>query len=187
MYCTYLTIYRGNLLPPFYIGYSSLENIINGYRGSVSSKEYRSLWLNELKKNPHLFETRIISRHENKIDAMEREEKLQRRLNVVRNSLYINKTIGSYPSMTGKRHSYETKEKIRASNMGLKRSEEARERMKISNRGKVTPESRVKISNALKGLKRAPFTEEHRAKLRAAKLGKKRAPYQKRNSQLAVV
>ena len=31
MYCVYLTIYRGNKLPPFYIGYSSINKIKAGY------------------------------------------------------------------------------------------------------------------------------------------------------------
>jgi hypothetical protein len=52
IYCTYLTIYSGNKLPPFYIGSTSVNRISNGYHGSVSSKRYKSIWLEELKTNP---------------------------------------------------------------------------------------------------------------------------------------
>lgn len=33
LYCTYLTSYFGNKLPPFYIGYTTVANINRGYRG----------------------------------------------------------------------------------------------------------------------------------------------------------
>ena len=48
IYCTYLTIYSGNKLPTFYIGSTSVEKIEQGYRGSVSSKRYQSIWEKEL-------------------------------------------------------------------------------------------------------------------------------------------
>ena len=60
IYCTYLTVYSGNKLPPFYIGSSSIDIINNGYRGSVSSKEYKQIWKTELKNNSHLFKIMII-------------------------------------------------------------------------------------------------------------------------------
>lgn len=45
LYCTYLTVYKGNKLPPFYIGYTSVDNILNkSYRGSPESKKYKSVW-----------------------------------------------------------------------------------------------------------------------------------------------
>ena len=63
MYCVYLTKYTGNKLPSYYIGSTSLKRIENGYRGSVSSKEYKNIWKSELIDNPHLFEIEIISKH----------------------------------------------------------------------------------------------------------------------------
>jgi hypothetical protein len=39
MYCVYLTIYKGNNLPPFYIGSTSIDKIDGGYHGSVMSEE----------------------------------------------------------------------------------------------------------------------------------------------------
>lgn len=60
-YCVYLTIYTGNKLPIFYIGSTSVKKFMNGYRGSVSSKEYGKIWKEEIKLNPHLFISRLLS------------------------------------------------------------------------------------------------------------------------------
>lgn len=43
IYCTYLTIYSGSKLPPFYMGSSSLKRIQAGYKGSVKSKLYKNI------------------------------------------------------------------------------------------------------------------------------------------------
>lgn len=90
LFCVYLTTYLGSKLPPFYIGSTSYSSILNGYRGTVTSKKYKTIWKNELIKNPHLFKTRVISFHENRTLAYEKEELLQRKLNVVRSSMYVN-------------------------------------------------------------------------------------------------
>lgn len=77
MYCTYLTIYSGNLLPPFYIGYTKVSKISKDYHGTVSSRKYKDIWISELKHRPHLFKTKILSLHDNIIDAQTKEIKLQ--------------------------------------------------------------------------------------------------------------
>lgn len=92
IYCTYITIYRGNKLPPFYIGYSYLEKIQKGYRGSVASKTYKSIWDSEIKENSNLFITKIIKEHETKIEAIEYEKYLHTKLDAVKNPLYTNKS-----------------------------------------------------------------------------------------------
>lgn len=89
-FCVYLTVYRGNKLPPFYIGSSSVDKINNGYKGSVDSIKYGSVWKNEIKINKHLFKTIIISTHKTRKEATQKENKLQKLLNVVKSSLYIN-------------------------------------------------------------------------------------------------
>ena len=91
MFCTYLTIYKGNKLPMFYVGSTSVSKINNGYRGSVASKAYKQIWISELKNNPQLFETRIISLHNKREEAIEKENYFHKKLNVVLNELYINK------------------------------------------------------------------------------------------------
>lgn len=54
------------------------------------SKNYKTLWKQELKNNPQLFETKIISTHTSRKDAYEKENKLQIQLNVVESCMYIN-------------------------------------------------------------------------------------------------
>ena len=73
-YCVYLTIYSGKKLPMFYIGSSTIAKIKNEYHGSVSSKEYGKIWKEELRNNPELFRTRIISSHDTREQAFDKEE-----------------------------------------------------------------------------------------------------------------
>lgn len=94
IYCTYITFYSGNKLPPFYIGLGTISKIKNGYNGSVSSKVYKSIWEKERKENPNLFKTKIIKEFEKRIDASTHEEYLQRIFKVHKNPLYINRAIG---------------------------------------------------------------------------------------------
>lgn len=118
-FCTYLTVYKGNKLPPFYIGYTKTENIHNGYRGSVCSKIYKKIWYSELKNNPHLFVTHIISFHATKKEANEREMYFQTKLKVLQKpEMYINRSIGRHANkngknnpMFGKKHAIESIEK----------------------------------------------------------------------------
>jgi len=92
IYCVYITLYRGNRLPPFYIGSSSVERIHSGYRGSVRSKEYKQIWNEEIKNSSYLFETKIISLHSTRREATEKELKIHLLLDVVNNKLYSNKS-----------------------------------------------------------------------------------------------
>lgn len=95
-YCTYITFYRGNKLPPFYIGSSSMEKIENGYRGSVVSKRYQLTWRSEIRNSPHLFKTVVISRHSTRKEATAKETKILRILKAHINPLYINMNISGY-------------------------------------------------------------------------------------------
>lgn len=93
IYCTYITFYRGNRLPPFYIGSSSIKRVHNGYHGTVRSKEYQKIWKDEIKYNPHLFKTIILSKHLTRDEALAKEAKLQKATNAINNKLYANKSI----------------------------------------------------------------------------------------------
>jgi len=94
-YCVYLTTYLGNKLPMFYIGSSNVDRVNNGYHGSVLSKKYQSIWLEELKNNPNLFKTKIISQYKTRKEALEREKELHLKLNVAKSLMYINMSIAS--------------------------------------------------------------------------------------------
>ena len=121
MYCVYLTIYSGNKLPPFYIGSTSVEKVNSGYHGSVKSREYKYIYMNELKMNPNLFKTKIISLCKKRDDAFTREKILQKKLDVINNPLYMNRAIagkgyntsGSNNGFYGKKHTEETLAKMR--------------------------------------------------------------------------
>jgi hypothetical protein len=82
MYCVYITIYSGNKLPPFYIGYSTLKKVKNGYRGSISSVLYKEIYKQELLNNPHLFKTIIVSKCETRDLALQKEAYIQKHFNV---------------------------------------------------------------------------------------------------------
>jgi hypothetical protein len=130
-FCVYFTTYSGQLMPPFYIGSSSISKIKNGYCGTVSSKEYKNIWKQELKQNPHLFHTEIVSLHETRQEATDAEELYQREEDVIRNEFYINRAFANkHYGNKGMPRSEEWKERTRQSNLNKKRSEQTRDKNK---------------------------------------------------------
>lgn len=93
IYCTYLTVYLGSKLPMFYIGSSSVEKVNKGYHGSVTSNMYKIIWLSEIKENPHLFKTKILTKHKTRDAAFKRESAFQKQFNVHKNPMFINMAI----------------------------------------------------------------------------------------------
>lgn len=130
IYCVYLTIYSGKLLPPFYIGYSTVEKVNNGYHGSVLSLKYKQIWKQELKNNPQLFKTIILSTHSLREDAYKKEVKIQTLLNAHKNPMYINQSIGNHKfvSPKGRKDTPETISKRASSNRGKKQPLDAIEK-----------------------------------------------------------
>ena len=98
IYVTYLTTYFGSKMPMFYIGSTNLTKIKKGYKGTVSSKKYKSIWLSELKNNPHLFKTKVITKHKTREDAMQKEFIFQVNMNTINSPMFINM---SYPMLNG--------------------------------------------------------------------------------------
>jgi hypothetical protein len=95
---------------------------MNGYHGTVKSKKYQNLYRKEIKNNPHLFKTHIISSFPKRQEALEKENTLQRKLNVVNSPLYFNEayaknfgmsTQGEKNGFFGKHHSEETLIRLR--------------------------------------------------------------------------
>lgn len=153
-YCVYLTVYSGNKMPKFYLGSSSLQKVSNGYRGSVSSKEYGKIWHQELKDNPALFKTIIISEHFTRAEAFDHEEYLQKARKVVTNPLYINRSYAN-SKFSLKQHSPWTRLKFKE-----------REPWNKGKTGIYTSETLEKMSNAMKGRVGKPHSEKTRIKLR---------------------
>jgi hypothetical protein len=161
IYCTYLTIYSGNKLPPFYIGSSSLEKIEKGYCGTVLSKKYINIWKEELKNNRHLFKTKIISRHETRKEALDKELFLHKALSVVKSPLYINMSFAAPKGFFG------------ISLLGVPKPEKFKQKLKgnknaFGNHKPKTPEHRNKIRRALQGKIR---TKEHSLAISNGKKG----------------
>lgn len=81
LFCSYITIYNGNKLPKFYIGSTKVDNIKNNnYKGSVSSRKYGKIWKDELKNYPELFKIIILNTFDNRNDAYDNEEYLQKNI-----------------------------------------------------------------------------------------------------------
>jgi hypothetical protein len=157
MYCTYLTVYSGNKLPPFYIGSTSIKSILEGYRGSVSSKRYSRIWKQELKDNPILFKTFIISRHDSRQDAVYKEYKLQKILNVVKSDMYMNLSLASKDGCFGRDMKW-----INNPMHGMKLSIEAKDKISKSNSVR-----KVQVSDKLT-FKGCQHSEESKLKMKEA-------------------
>lgn len=187
MYCVYITFYRGNKMPQFYIGSSSIDKVNSGYRGSVSSREYKQIWLSELEYNPELFCTKIISKHNTRIEALLKEEKLHKHLNVQHNSMYINKARASgcfgVISITK-----DTKLKMSLASKGKPKSDSHRNKIAEANRKKaLDPKYLEKLKIATQkddnwkkaiseSLKNKPKSEKHKENISKALTGKIRGP-----------
>jgi len=101
MFIVYIIVYSGNLMPPFYIGSTSLERFESGYMGSISSKKYKEIYFDEVRKNPHLFERFIISTHSTRKEALEYEKYIHDMLDVVKSKNFINMSTASINGFFG--------------------------------------------------------------------------------------
>lgn len=89
-FVVYLTMYRGNKMPRWYIGSSTKQKVLEGYNGS---KEFSKIYKEEQIKNKHLFKTRILSYHNTREEVLIEELRVQKIHNVVLNKKYINKSF----------------------------------------------------------------------------------------------
>ena len=196
MYVTYLIIYSGEKLPPYYIGSTSLKKIENGYRGSVKSKKYSEIFKNELIENFDLFEVLILSEHVSRKEAYEAELRLQIKYDVVKSKYFYNQALASAGGMAGmdisgknnpmygKKHSEEAKDKMRKKRGHDKRYVPNEQHKKIISKTHlnklVSDETKKKLSESKRGKylgENAPFygkkhTEE--AKIKISKKNKGR-------------
>lgn len=85
----------------FYIGSSSVKRVQAGYRGSVSSLMFKKIWRQELKTNPHLFNTQIVYTCDTDKQARSKERSLQEQLDVIKSPLYINRSTAKVNGFFG--------------------------------------------------------------------------------------
>lgn len=195
-YCTYLTFYSGNKLPPYYIGSTSISKIQNGYRGSVISNKYKSIWNSELKYNPHLFKTTILTVHVDRQGAFDKELYFQESLRVVASPLYINMAYARKNGHfgygeKGRPKSEKQKQQISESKMGNQywvgkhHTEETKQKLSRVNKGKkLAPEVIEKMVNTR--MKNGyHHSEETKQRMSAAAKGKPKSDTAKKNMSLA--
>lgn len=157
MYCTYLTVYTGNLLPRRYIGSTTIQRITENYHGSVGSKKYKTIWKNELRDNPQLFKTRILKTFNTHEEAIEEELRVQKLYNVVKSPNYINMSLAQPNgffgmSMKGKVWTQESIDKRNKSNTGVKRPRQSKA---------LSGRKRPDHSKAMSGENNPMFGKEH--------------------------
>jgi len=164
MYVTYLTVYSGEKLPPYYIGSTTQEKIANGYCGSVVSKRFSETFKTEQKENGNLFNVVILSEHNSRNEALEMELFLHRFFDVVRSKFFFNESYacidgcfgrnvaGVNNPMFGKKQTENTKELISNKRGHNKRYDATDKHRKITSethKGKiVSDETRKKLSEA---------------------------------------
>ena len=148
IFIVYLTIYAGDKMPPFYIGSTSLDKILSNYRGTVTSKKWKSIWEKELLDNPKLFSTHIIRTCNTRVEAFEKELEIQKSLNVVFDDSFINMAYANKNGFFG------------PSQAGIKKSKE--HTTKISNSLKNKKKSAEHIEKMRKALTGKPLSEEHK-------------------------
>ncbi len=102
LYCCYLTIYSGKILPPFYLGSTSVEKIRQGYHGSISSKKWTKKYQNELKNHPELFKTIILKTTYTRSMSLAIELYIQKKNNVVKSKFFFNESLASKNGMFGR-------------------------------------------------------------------------------------
>ncbi len=178
VFCVYLTIYYGDLLPKRYIGSSHLDKITNGYNGSVKSKKWSKLFLKEQRNNKHLFKTRIISLHKSREEATKRELFIQKKYDVVNSKNYFNESYavpngffgrdvsGKNNPMYGKPHPNRNK-KINSGLPGKKNPMYGLKGAEHPAYGYVrSEETNRKTSESLKG---KPKSEQHKINLKKSR------------------
>lgn len=157
MYCTYLTVYTGNLLPRRYIGSTTIQRITENYHGSVGSKKYKTIWKNELRDNPQLFKTRILKTFNTHEEAIEEELRVQKLYNVVKSPNYINMSLAQPNGFFGMKKagyvwSQESIEKRSKTNTGRKKPAQSKA---------LSGRKRPDHSKAMSGENNPMFGKEH--------------------------
>jgi hypothetical protein len=193
----YLTVYRGNRLPPFYIGSSSKpQDILAGkYHGSVTSGKYKGIWRRERSDNPHLFKTIILQHFSSNKEAVLREREIQEFFHVADNPMYINMSVANGGGLSEEsieklryKRSIVTRQKMSAASKGVPKSKGHVLKNKLwhLNRGPPPIEHCRAVSLGMMGKSRGPRPPEVRRKISLTMEGRKRGSYKKKIGDLCV-
>lgn len=94
MYCVYMTEWlkwtEDCGLPRYYVGSSSVKNVMDGYKGSVSSREYKEFWTSTPRED---FKVEILTTHETRDESFEEEYQYQIKHDVVKSPLWFNRSL----------------------------------------------------------------------------------------------
>jgi hypothetical protein len=183
IFIVYLICYKGNKLPPFYIGSTSLEKFNNGYHGSVSSKKYKKIWKKELLDNPNLFSRKIVSCCSSYEEAISKESYFHNSLCVNKNPLYVNQCKagnshrkmgfigkGKDNPMFGRKHSPEAREKMSKAKRGRTIKESTKEIWRKNRKGHWSGDKNP--SKLKKGLPGKALSDEAKIKISVANTGR---------------
>lgn len=183
-------------MPMFYIGRSNVKSVQNGYRGSVSSKLYKQVWLDELKQNPQLFETKILTTHITQKEAAEQEEYFHKKHQVHKNPMYINQATAAgtfHADIHGKKNPFYGSNRTGELNpmYGKTHSEHSRQKMSSSGKGKhsqpKTEAFKQTMSEYYAGKTyEERFGVEYAAEIRAKLTKPKSAEHKQKLSKLAL-
>lgn len=143
-----------------YIGITS-RNVKERWNYGQGYRNNEHLWRSIQKYGWKNFEHTILYENLTKSQACEKEKELIAFYKSTNSEYGYNHSVGGEYGSNGIKHSPETIEKIRNSNIGKKRSAETRERIRKSKIGfKISEEARRKQSLAIKGRKFSDETKE---------------------------
>lgn len=168
VFVTYLTIYLGEKLPPFYIGSTKLSTAESGkYFGSVSSLRFKQIFDLEKQENPSLFKLFILSYHFSRNEAFEAELKLQNAFDVVCSPLFVNQAKAQKNGCWGNTLPKTDSHKRKISENNASKRPEIREKLsnsaKLRKNVKVSSKTKAKLKESLKGFQHSKITKDRRA------------------------
>lgn len=131
-YVVYLIHYKGEDLPPFYVGSSSMSRLEKGYRGSPKSIEWGALWEGARRSRPELFEYSVVSRHFTREGATNAERVYHEIASVVSSPFYANKAVANKGSFTS------DSKGVNNNSFGNKCPDHVKKACSENNKGKMT-------------------------------------------------
>lgn len=181
MFSVYLTFYLGDLLPPFYIGSTTVAKLERGYHGSATSARYGDIWYREIRDNPHLFVTFPIPGQtaSTAVEILDLELAWQKEFDVVRDPRFVNQCYAKAGFCSTTETALKAAE-TRKKNGTHIRSEETKQKISRSKSGKPAtprgPEYRETMRNAMVGRK---LSGEWKAKISKSNTGRKHSDVSK--------